>query len=63
MTNGIRKLLNIKDQNIHFSPDSVQEQDNKLYVFCSLTNPVHTCPSCHHEGCIVKNGSSTSKIT
>ena len=28
MTNEIRKLLNIKDPNIHFSPDSVQEQDD-----------------------------------
>ena len=28
MTNEIRKLLNIKDPNIHFSLDSVQEQDD-----------------------------------
>ena len=41
MTNDIRKLLNIKDPNIQFSPDSVQEQDNKLYIHCSLTYPVY----------------------
>ena len=63
MTNDIRKLLNIKDLNIQFSPDSVQEQDNKLYIHCSLTYPVHTCPKCHHEGCVVKNGFRTSKVT
>ena len=51
MTNDIRKILNIKNPNIHFSPDSVQEQNNKLYIHCSLTYPVHTRPNCHNEGC------------
>ncbi|MGX7140887.1 transposase family protein [Facklamia languida] len=62
MTNDIRNLLNIKDPNIHFSPDCVQQQDNKLYIHCSLIDPVHTCPQCQQEGCIVHNGHRASKI-
>ena len=41
MTNDIRKILNIKNPNIHFSPDSVQEQDTKLSIHCLLTDPVY----------------------
>ena len=63
MTNDIKNILNIKKTNIYFSPDCVQKQDNTLYIYCSLTYAFHTCPNCHHEGCIVKNDFRPSKVT
>lgn len=63
MTHDIRKLLNIKDPHIHFYDNCVEKLNNKHYIKCSLTYPIHTCPCCHSEGTVVKNGTRTSKIT
>lgn len=63
MTNGIRKLLNIKDPNLNFSENCVEQIDNKLYIKCTLTYPIDTCPYCHSKGCTVKNGTRSSRIT
>lgn len=63
MSHDIRKLLNIKDPHIHFIENCVEQVENKVFVKCSLTYPVSTCPCCQKEGEIVKNGMRTSKIT
>ena len=63
MTHDIRKLLNIKDPHIDFCDNCVEKLNNTLYIKCSLTYPIHSCPCCHSEGTVVKNGTRTSKIT
>ena len=63
MTHDIRKFLNIKDQNITFPKNCVEQEDNNVYVTCHLTYLVSTCPCCHTKGTVVKNGTRMSKIT
>ena len=63
MSHDIRLLLNIKDPHITFPDNCVEKVENKLFIKCCLTYPVHTCPCCHSEGTVVKNGTRTSKDT
>lgn len=69
MTNIISKTLQIKDSNVIFNLDYVEEKDYKdiksLFYFAKLTYKPSACPECGIKQCgsnIVKNGTRTSTL-
>ena len=70
MSNDIRKLLDIQDQNITFEENSVNYEQYKgkmcKFVKAQLTYEPMDCPKCKTEkedASIYKNGKQTSRIT
>jgi len=66
ITNYTLKLLNMKDENIKFDENYLEERyikDKRCLVFKGyLENNIEYCPNCGCVGCIKKNGTKTSKI-
>ena len=63
MSNDIRKLLQIKDPNIHFEDNCVEKVDQTVYIHCCLSYTINRCPCCEAKSTMVKNGTRTSRIT
>ena len=66
INNCILKTLNLKDENIKFEENFVEERKMKgkrcLVYIGYLENNIEYCPYCGSWGCIKKNGTKTSMV-